>query len=189
MVSHRPQNRELNNSSWLPQTGGMMPDQGAQQPRLQDRELNNSSRLPQTGGIMPDQKAQQAHGFLEPPAGTAFYNVPPLAGRKRQRDEDDSDVTSLAGRKRQRDEDDIGGDKVRQQFPAWRYFHTNSSGQYATTNQTDSAVNTTQTEHINQEDNLRNVSGIANSVATHQDTSAIEETRKCLSISCYHSPC
>ncbi|ERF70118.1 hypothetical protein EPUS_00305 [Endocarpon pusillum Z07020] len=107
---------------------------------------------------MPDQGAQQPRGFLEPPEGMTFYNVPPLAGRKRQRDEFDVDETFLAGRKRQRDEDDFGGDE------------------YGTTNQTDSAVNNTQTQHINQEDNLGNVSGIAKSVATHQDTSAVEET-------------
>ena len=127
---------------------------------------------------MPDPKAPKPLSLLEPPEGMAFYDIAPLAGRKRQRDEDDN-----GGRKRQRGEDDIGGDEVGQQFPAWQYFHTNSSGQYGATNQIDSAVNNTQTQHINQKDDLRNVSGIANSAPTHQDASAVEETRKCLNIS------
>lgn len=38
---------------------------------------------------MPDQGAQKPVGPLEPPKGMAFYNTAPLAGKKRQRDEDD----------------------------------------------------------------------------------------------------
>lgn len=48
---------------------------------------------------MSDQGPQKPLGPLEPPEGMTFYNT-----------------ASLAGKKRQRDEDDIDGDEVRQKF-------------------------------------------------------------------------
>lgn len=48
---------------------------------------------------MPDQGPQKPLGPPEPPKGMALYHTAPLAGKKRQRDEDD-----------------ISGEEVRQQL-------------------------------------------------------------------------
>lgn len=55
----------------------------------QDIDPEQIFPLPQTGGIMSDQGAQQPLGRLEPPEGATLYETVPLAGGKRRRADDD----------------------------------------------------------------------------------------------------